>query len=120
MARIRSTARLVTPTSSEALQDTLLISEVMKASSSLKPTEELPKDIPLKPSYFGMGQSTLKEKDLLMMKKLGYFGNKVNMRLPREETTPKPKKDEVVVYISFLRLDLSCPCEASRSFGTQM
>jgi hypothetical protein len=57
-----------------------------------------------------MGQSTLKEKDLLMMKKLGYFGNKVNVWLPGEEMTPKPKKDEVIVYMSFLRQDFGCPC----------
>jgi hypothetical protein len=31
------------------------------------------------------------------MKKHDYFSSKVNMRLPGEETTPKPKKNEVVV-----------------------
>jgi hypothetical protein len=37
------------------------------------------------------------------MKKLGYFNNKVNVRLPREETTPSPRKDEVVVYKKLLQ-----------------
>jgi hypothetical protein len=51
MARICTTAKLITPTSSEARQDTLPISEAMKASSTSRATTELPKDRPLKPSY---------------------------------------------------------------------
>jgi hypothetical protein len=109
MARIHSTARLITLTSSEVLQDTLPISAAMKALSSMKPTEELPKDKPSKPSYIEIGQSILKEKDLQTMKKLGYFSNKVNVRLPREETTLNPKKDEVVVYKSFFKAGLRLP-----------
>lgn len=35
------------------------------------------------------------------MRRLGYFSSGVNVRLPREETTPKPGKDGVVVYKSF-------------------
>ena len=37
------------------------------------------------------------------MRRLGYFSNKVNVRVPGEETTPKPRKDEVVVYKSFFK-----------------
>lgn len=38
-----------------------------------------------------------------MMDKLGYFIDKVNVRLLGEEPTLSPKKDEVVVYKSFFK-----------------
>jgi hypothetical protein len=87
MARIRSTAKLITPTS----------------SSSSRPTKELPRDRSSKPSYIDIGRSMLKEKYLQTMKKLGYFNNKVNVWLPDEETIPNPKKDEIFVYMSFFK-----------------
>jgi hypothetical protein len=62
MARIRSTANLIMTTSLEAGQDTVSISKAMKASSSTKPVQELPKDRPSKPSYIDIGHSILKEK----------------------------------------------------------
>jgi hypothetical protein len=40
------------------------------------------------------------------MKRLGYFDNSVNVCLPRKETTPKTKKDKVVVYRSFFKAGL--------------
>jgi hypothetical protein len=40
------------------------------------------------------------------MKRLGYFDKSVNVCLPRKETTPKTKKDEVVVYRSFFKTGL--------------
>jgi hypothetical protein len=40
------------------------------------------------------------------MRRLGYFSSKVNVRLPREATTPKLGKDEVVVYKSFFKAGL--------------
>jgi hypothetical protein len=64
MARIRSTAKLITPTFSKAQQDTVPISEAMRASSSPKPAKELPKDRPSKPNYIEIDRSILKEKDL--------------------------------------------------------
>jgi hypothetical protein len=57
-----------------------------------------------------MGRSTLKKKDLQVMKKLGYFVNSVNVRLHREDTTSKPKKDEVVIYKCFFMAGLRLPC----------
>jgi hypothetical protein len=109
MARIRSTAKLIMPTSSEARQDTVPISEAMRASSSSRPAQEIPKDRPWKPSYIEIGRSTLKERDLQTMKRLGYFSNAINVRLPGEETTPKPRKDKVVVYRSFFKVGLRLP-----------
>lgn len=73
MARIRPIANLITHTSSEACQDTVTISEAMRASSLFKPAKELPRDRPSKSSYIEIGCSILKEKDLHAMKKLGYL-----------------------------------------------
>jgi hypothetical protein len=92
MARFCSTARLITLTSLETLQDTLSIFEAMKASYLVKLEEELSLDRPSKPIHIEIGQSTLKEKDLQTIKKLGYFSNKVNVRIPREEAAPNLKK----------------------------
>jgi hypothetical protein len=102
MANIDGTKEVISPTSSEAQHGTLPPVKATKASSS-KVAAETPKDRPSKPSYIEIGQSTLKEKGLQTIKRLGYFDNIVNVRLPREETTPKPKKDEVVVYRSFFK-----------------
>jgi hypothetical protein len=42
-----------------------------------------------------------------MMMKLGYFGEAERklIRFTREETTPVPKDDEVIVFKSFSELD---------------
>jgi hypothetical protein len=108
MAIICSTTQLISPTSSEARQDTLPISEAMRVSSS-RADIGLPKDKPSKLSYIETGRSTLKEKDWQSMRRLGYFSTKVNVRLPGEETTPKPGKDEVVVYNRFFKARLWLP-----------
>jgi hypothetical protein len=108
MARIRSTTKLITPTSSEARQGSKPIFEAMHASLSSKPTQELPKDRPSKLSYIEIGRSTLREKDLQSIKRLGYF-TKVNVRLPGDETILNPGKDEVVVYKSFFKAGLQLP-----------
>jgi hypothetical protein len=105
MARICSTARLITVTSLEALQDTLPIFEAMKASYLVKPVEELSKDRPSKPIHIEIG-IILNEKDLETMKKLGYFSNKVNIWLPGEEATPNLKEYEVIFYRSFFKTGL--------------
>jgi hypothetical protein len=109
MVRIRTTAKLITPTSSEARQDTLPIYVTMRSSSITKPTAELSKDRPSKPSYIDIGRSTLNEKDLQSMRRLGYSSSKVNVRLTGEEMTPKPGKDEVVIYKSFFKVGLRLP-----------
>jgi hypothetical protein len=51
------------------------------------------------------------EADVPMMMKLGYFREADNklIRFAREETTPKPKDDEVVVFKSFFRAGLRFP-----------
>jgi hypothetical protein len=126
MARICTTGMLATPTLSEALQreentsdtapiSTMTISEVMMASSasksksSTKVAKEEHEDQPSKPSYIEMGRFILKDKDLKAMKELGYFSEKVKVWLVGDETTPKSKKDEVVIFKSFFRAGLRLP-----------
>jgi hypothetical protein len=60
---------------------------------------------PLKPSQIEFGKSTMSVEDLVMMKKLGYFGEAESklIRLAGEEVIPEPKEDEVVVFKSFFR-----------------
>ena len=66
---------------------------------------------PSKPSHVEFGKSTVKEKDLVLMKKLGYFEENDDelVRFAREETIPEPKEDEVVVFKSFFRAGLRFP-----------
>jgi hypothetical protein len=57
------------------------------------------------------GKSTISEADLPKMVKLGYFSEakKELVRFGREETTPKPEKNEVVVFKSFFKAGLRFP-----------
>jgi hypothetical protein len=67
--------------------------------------------IPTKPSHLDFENFTLSEDDMPMMMKLGYFGEAESklIRFAGEETTPEPKKDEVVVFKSFFRAGLRFP-----------
>jgi hypothetical protein len=51
------------------------------------------------------------EDNMPMMMKLGYFGEAKSklIQFTGEETTPKPKNDEVVVFKSFFRVGLDFP-----------
>jgi hypothetical protein len=53
----------------------------------------------------------MSEEDLVMMKKLGYFGEDESklIRFAGEEVTPEPKEDEVVVFKSFFMAGLWFP-----------
>jgi hypothetical protein len=67
--------------------------------------------IPSKPSHLDFAKSTVSEADMPMMMKLGYFGEAERklVRFAREETTPAPKYDEVMVFKSFFRAGLRLP-----------
>jgi hypothetical protein len=67
--------------------------------------------IPTKPSHLDFEKSIVYEDDMPMMMKLGYFGEAESklIRIAGEETTPKPKNDEVVVFKSFFRAGLRFP-----------
>jgi hypothetical protein len=66
---------------------------------------------PSKPSHIEFGKSTVKAEDLILMKKLGYFGENDDglVRFAGEEVIPKPRDDEVVVFKSFFRAGLRFP-----------
>jgi hypothetical protein len=66
---------------------------------------------PTKPSLVEFGRSTVKDGDLVLMKKLGYFAENGDelVRFAREETILEPKEDEVVVFQSFFRQDFGSP-----------
>jgi hypothetical protein len=124
MARVRSTDRVTRDGEEAEGAKTAPISEVMQRSG-LVASEDAPaaeaeqadveteseddySAVPSKPSH---GKSTISEDDLPKLLNLGYF-NEVKKELVRfggEETTPKPGKDEVVVFKSFFKAGLRFP-----------
>jgi hypothetical protein len=137
MARVRSTARVTRDGEEAEAAETAPISKVMRqlglvvtegASDEGAPAAEAEQaDIeegdaddeeidyntamPSKPSHLDFGKSTVSEADMAMMIKLGYFGEaeKKLIHFGREETTPKPENDEVVVFRSFFKAGLRFP-----------
>jgi hypothetical protein len=137
MVRVRSTARIMRDGEEAEAAETAPISNVMRksglvvtedASEEGAPTTEAKQaDIeegnadeeeidyntvmPSKPSRLDFGKSTVSEADIPLMIKLGYFGEakKKLIRFGREETTPKPESDEVVVFRSFFKAGLRFP-----------
>jgi hypothetical protein len=137
MARVRSTARVTHDGEETEAAETAPISKVMRrsglvvtegASNEGTPaTEAEQADIeegdtreeeidyntamPSKPSHLDFGKSTVSEADMLMVMKLGYFreAEKELIRFGGEETIPKPKNDEVVVFKSFFKAGLRFP-----------
>jgi hypothetical protein len=137
MARACSTARVTRDGEEAEAIETALISEVMKqsglvviegaadegASTAEAEYADIEEDIvdeeeedyntlmPAKPSHLDFGKSIDSEADMSMMIKLGYFeeAEKKLIRFAREETTPTPENDEVVVFKSFFRAGLRFP-----------
>jgi hypothetical protein len=137
MARVRSTARVYREGEETKITETAPISEVMK-QSGLVVSEEVATEgasnaeaeqivaggesdneseednsilSPTKPSHIEFGKSTVTKDDMVMMRKLGYFGEAESklVRFAGEEIVPKPKEDEVVVFKSFFRAGLRFP-----------
>jgi hypothetical protein len=137
MARVRSTARVTREGEETEATETAPISEVMRqlglvvtegaidegaptveaeqADIEQENVDEEEEDyntlIPKKPSHLDFEKSAVSEADVPMMMKLGYFGEaeKKLIGFAGEETTPKPKDDEVVVFKSFFRAGLRFP-----------
>jgi hypothetical protein len=67
--------------------------------------------VPSKPSHLDFGKSTVSKADFSKMVKVGYFreDQKKLLRFGGEETTPKPEKDEIVIFKSFLKARLRFP-----------
>jgi hypothetical protein len=66
---------------------------------------------PSKPSDIKFGKSRVKAENMVLMKKLGYFGESDDglVWFAGEEVIPKPKDDKVVVFKSFFRAGLWFP-----------
>jgi hypothetical protein len=128
MARVCSIARVTHDGEEAEGAETAPISEVMKrsglvASEEAPATETEQADVeetesedyygaaPTKPSHLDFGKSTISEGDMPKMMNLGYFSEakKELVRFGGEETTPKPGKDEVVVFKSFFKAGLRFP-----------
>jgi hypothetical protein len=123
MARVRSTARVEREGDEAEAAETVPISEAMKRSElvtaeetpaaeatqadveEIGSEEEFSCGVPTKPSHLDFVKSTISEADLPKMMKLGYFSEakKELVRFGGEETTPKPEKNEVVVFKSFFK-----------------
>jgi hypothetical protein len=129
MARVRSTTRVDREGDETKAVETVPISEAMKRSG-LVTSEDVPaagaerveveetdseddysSAVPSKPSHLDFGKSTVSEGDLPKMLKLGYFNEekKELIHFGGEETTPKPGKDEIVVFKSFFKAGLRFP-----------
>jgi hypothetical protein len=128
MARVRSTARVTRDGEEAEGAETAPISEVMKrlglvvsedalaAEAEQVDAEELESEddyiaVPTKPSHLEFGKSTISEGDLPKLMNLGYFSEakKELVCFGGEEITPKPGKDEVVVFKSFFKAGLRFP-----------
>jgi hypothetical protein len=137
MARVRSTARVSREEVETKIAETAPISEVMTRSGLVVSEEvttegasnaeaeqivaggesdnESEEDNSIlsltKPSHFEFRKSTVTEDDMVMMRKLGYFGEAESKLVPfsREEIVPEPREDEVVVFKSFFRAGLWFP-----------
>ena len=120
MARVRSTARVGREGDEAEAAETAPISEVVPEETSdegvpaaeaeqVDAEEDEYEDeygaTPSKPSHLEFGKSTITEGDVPKMLKLGYFSEakKKLIRFGGEEITPKPEKDEVVVFRSFFK-----------------
>jgi hypothetical protein len=128
MARVRSTSRVTRDGEESEGAEIAPISEVMKRSglvvSEDAPAAEAEQDdaeeveseddysaVPTKPSHLEFGKSTISEDDMPKLMNLGYFSEakKELVRFGGEEITPKPGKDEVVVFKSFFKAGLRFP-----------
>jgi hypothetical protein len=129
MARVRSTARVEREGDEAEGAETVPISEAMKRSG-LMTSEDIPAAeaeqadieeagtdddyniaVPSKPSHLEFGKSTISKADFPKMVKSGYFSEdeKKMIRFGGEEITPKPQKDEIVIFKSFLKAGLRFP-----------
>jgi hypothetical protein len=141
MARVHSTARVTRDGEEAKAAGTAPISEVMKWSGLVVPEDvsdeggpateaeqvdakegEFEDDysaLPSKPSHLEFGRSTVTEDDMPKLMKLGYFSEakKKLIHFGGDEITPKPEKDEMVVFKSFFEAGLRLLRMFWRSLG---
>jgi hypothetical protein len=137
MARVRSTTRVSHEGDEAEVTEIMPISEVMRRSGLVVPEGAVAEGTsvaeaeqivaeggsenedeedntilsPMKPSHIEFGKSNVTANDMVMMKKLGYFGEAESklVRFVGEEVIPEPKDDEIVVFKSFFRADFASP-----------
>jgi hypothetical protein len=127
-ARVRSPARVERDGDETEATETVPISKAMRRSG-LVSSEDTPAAeatqvdveedeiedeygaMPSKPSHLEFGKSTITKGDMAKLLKLGYFSEdkKELICFGGEEVTPKPEKDEVVVFKSFFKVGLRFP-----------
>ena len=134
MDRVRSTARVSREGDEAEVTEMAPISEMMRQSGLVVPEKPVAESTltveaeqitvgegsdnedeedytilsPAKPSHLEFGRSTVTADDMVIMKKLGYFGEAESKLVcfAGEEVVPEPKDDEVVVFKSFFRAGL--------------
>jgi hypothetical protein len=137
MVRVQSTTRVSCEGDEAEVTETTPISEVMRQSglvaaeeavaegTSIAEAEQIVTEggsenedeedyailSPAKPSHIEFGKSTMTADDMVMMKKLGYFGEAESklVQFVEEEVIPNPKYDELVVFKSFFMEGLCFP-----------
>jgi hypothetical protein len=137
MARVRSTTRVTRKGDETKTTETTPILEMMRRSGLVVQEKTIAEGItnaeaeqtvakaksenesedddsilcPTKPSHIEFGRSKIKAEGLVLMKKLGYFGENDDqlVRFAGEETIPEPKEYEVVILKSFFRAGLRFP-----------
>jgi hypothetical protein len=137
MARVRLTARVSREGDEAEVTETTPISELMRQSGLVVPEKLVAESTltaeveqitvgegsgnedeedytilsPEKPSHLEFGRSTVMADDIVIMKKMGYFGEAESklVRFAGEEVVPELKDDEVVVFKSFFRAGLQFP-----------
>jgi hypothetical protein len=128
MARVRSTTRVEREGDEAEATETVPISEEMRRSGLATSGDTSVADVkqadveedefedeygatPSKPSHLEFGKSTITKGDMAKLLKLGYFSKDKRelIRFRGEEITPKPEKDEVVVFKSFFKAGLRFP-----------
>jgi hypothetical protein len=137
MARVRSTARVYREGDETEATKTSPISEMMRrlglvvqegaiaegtsnveaeqAMAEVESDNESEEDdsimCPIKPSHVEFGKSIVKADDLVVMKKLWYFGENDDelVRFAGEEIILESREDEVVVFKSFFSVGLRFP-----------
>jgi hypothetical protein len=137
MARVRSTVRVSREGDETEMTKTAPISEMMRCSGLVVQEGPIAEDTPnveaeqteaevgsgneseednsilspTKPSHIEFRRSTVTAEDLVVMKKLGYYGENEDglIHFAGEEVIPEPKDDEVVVFKSFFRARLRFP-----------
>jgi hypothetical protein len=132
MARVRSTARVSREGDEAEATETAPISEVMRRSGLVVSEEAIAEGTstveaeqivaeggseneseedntilsPMKPSHIEFRKSTVTADDMIMVKKLGYFGEAESkfVRFAGEEVVLQPREDEVIVFKSFFKV----------------